>query len=337
MDENMEHDGEGNGNDVNMGFIGSLEPAADDFVSGMLLQQIGSSGRGYRREAASACRRIVSEMYSPPRVTAELNKARNRHLVPGFALDLTVCDPDTEKPWDFTEKSCRDKARRLLRQQRPFLLIGSPACTAFSTWQYLNERRVKDLSKLQRQKVAAKLHLDFVVSLYVEQIQAGGYFLHEHPQWATSWQLPTVKELLDVDGVERIHADQCQFGAEAQRGGQKGSPILKPSGFMSNAPKILEALGRRCAGKNGACSRPAGGRHVTLEGQLTRDSQQYPRALCQAMLRGATAQLRHDRRLKPGCFGIQAVDDDEEVSKSLYGPEQGYSGKYKDDLCRISS
>ncbi len=317
---------------MDMGFIGSLEPSIDDVASQILLQQLGSTGRAYRRDVRRGFKAMISEIYSPPRVTAELRRRPRRHLLPGFAFDLTVCDPDTGEPWDFTKRSCRDKARHLLRQQRPFLLIGSPACTAFSTWQYLNERRVKDPSKLRRQKVAAKLHLDFVVSLYVEQVQAGGYFLHEHPQWATSWQLPTVRELLDVDGVERIHADQCQFGAEVQRGGQKGWPSLKPSGFMSNAPKILEALGRRCTGKNGACSRPAGGRHVTLEGQLTRDSQQYPRALCQAMLRGATAQLRHDRRLKPGCFGIQAVDDDEEVSKSLYGPEQGYSGKYKDDL-----
>ena len=36
--------------------------------------------------------------------------------------------------------------------------------------------------------------------------------------------------------------------------------------------------------------------------------------------------------LKQGCYGIQVADDDVEVLKSIYGPEQGYSGRYKDDL-----
>ena len=36
--------------------------------------------------------------------------------------------------------------------------------------------------------------------------------------------------------------------------------------------------------------------------------------------------------MKQGCYGIQVADDDLEVLKSIYGPEQGYSGKYKDDL-----
>ena len=36
--------------------------------------------------------------------------------------------------------------------------------------------------------------------------------------------------------------------------------------------------------------------------------------------------------VRSGCFGIQVPDDDAEVLKSMYGPEQGYSGKYKDDL-----
>ena len=87
-------------NDANMGFIGSLEPSVDDFVSGMLLQQLGSSGRSYRREARASCTRIVSEMYSPPRVTAELlrSKKRFRHVLPGFAFDLTVSDPEDGQP-----------------------------------------------------------------------------------------------------------------------------------------------------------------------------------------------------------------------------------------------
>ena len=50
--------------DVSMGFIGSLEPdeSAQDFVSELLLNQLGSCGRSYRREAQKAGRKIISEM-----------------------------------------------------------------------------------------------------------------------------------------------------------------------------------------------------------------------------------------------------------------------------------
>ena len=59
-------------------------------------------------------------------------------LAPGFALDFTTTD-DKGIPWDFTKKSHRDRAEALLDEQRPMLLIGSPVCTPFSTWQFIND------------------------------------------------------------------------------------------------------------------------------------------------------------------------------------------------------
>ena len=131
----MQEDGaDANGDgDADMGFTGCLEPTADDFISDLLPQQLGSSGGSYRREARSACNRIVSEMYSPPRVTAEIQRMRHRHIVPGFALDLTVNDPEDGTPWEFSRPEKRDKARRMVRGQKPYVLIGSPECRAFST------------------------------------------------------------------------------------------------------------------------------------------------------------------------------------------------------------
>ncbi len=117
-----------------------------------------------------------------------------------------------------------------------------------------------------------------------------------------------------------------------QRGPHEGAPILKPTGFLSNSAKTLQALDRRCTGRGGECSRPLGGRHVALEGRIASDAAIYPRGLCRAVLRGVAAQLREDRRLQPGCFGIQAVDDTDPVEENVYGPAQGYSGKYRDDL-----
>ena len=58
----------------------------------------------------------------------------------------------------------------------------------------------------------------------------------------------------------------------------------------------------------------------------------YLKGLCGAVLKGVSDQLRADGLLKQGCYGIQVADDDLEILKSICGPEQGYSGRYKDDL-----
>ncbi len=103
--------GTGTTGDVEMDFVGSLEleneigrlePSVDDVASSMILQQIGSLGRSYRREARQGARKLVSEIYSPPRVTELIRKARMKHLLPGFALDITVNDPLDGKPCDFS-------------------------------------------------------------------------------------------------------------------------------------------------------------------------------------------------------------------------------------------
>ncbi len=320
--------------DVNMGYIGCLEPSAEDYVSEILLQQLGSSGRSFKREAKASCRRMVSEMFSPPRVTAELHRSKRfqRHLIPGFALDYTVADPDDGMPWDFSKAEKREKARKLRRKLKPYVLIGSPECTPFSTWQYLNAAKSDNVEGMHRAKVEATVHMQFMISLYYEQIEDGHYFLHEHPRYAASWYLEEMQVLMQVPGVKMAHADQCQYGCEAQRGQHKGAPICKPTGFLSNGPKIREALSKRCTGANGRCSRPKGGRHLLCSGAHARDAAKYSRELCRAILKGVTAQLRNDALLKDGCFGIQVPDDEEEIENNLRGPEQGYSGRYRDDI-----
>ena len=71
--------------DVNMSFVGCLEPSRDDFISMLMLEQMGA-GINYVRERRSACRRLVSEIYSPPRIVKELVQGNFKHLSPGVSL-----------------------------------------------------------------------------------------------------------------------------------------------------------------------------------------------------------------------------------------------------------
>ena len=81
-----------------VGFVCSLEPTQNDEIAEMLLMQLGA-GRSYARERRRAVQRFtVSEVYSPPRITKEIREGKWKHLVPGFALDLTVVDSSDGLP-----------------------------------------------------------------------------------------------------------------------------------------------------------------------------------------------------------------------------------------------
>ena len=82
-----------NAGDVDMG-LGRLADDASDEVSNLILEHLAFTGRSHERERRSAFRHVVSEIYSPPRVTLELMRGRFKHLSPGLAFDLTVNDPD---------------------------------------------------------------------------------------------------------------------------------------------------------------------------------------------------------------------------------------------------
>ena len=255
-----------------------------------------------------------------------------KHVAPGFALDLTVNDPLDGLPWDFSHAGKRNRARALLREQKPLLLIGSPECKAFSTWMVLNRARARCVEAIDRALARAKKHLEFVASLYEEQLEGGRYFLHEHPLYASSWKVPAIEAVWDRPGVQRVHGDQCQFGAEVRTGPATGRPVKKPSGFMTNSACIAASLNKQCKGTGGWCSRPRGGKHELCSGRVAAGAQVYLRGLCRAVLKGITDQLRADGLVKSGCYGIQVADDDLEVLKETYGPAQGYSGRYRDDL-----
>ena len=70
----------------------------------------------YKNFGSVSYKDTVSEVYSPPRVSA---LAGRMGLQRGFALDLTVVDPDDGKPWDFDCQAKRDKACLLYTSPSP--------------------------------------------------------------------------------------------------------------------------------------------------------------------------------------------------------------------------
>ena len=128
-----------------------------------VIQALGGNAGIYKRERKAAIRAVVSEIDSLPRVTAAAKLLPERKIIPGFALDLTVADSDG-RLWDFDDVVMRDRARERLLRERPMLLVGSPMCTAPSTWQRIHNK-IRDPAIAKRELKRAKQHLEFCVEL----------------------------------------------------------------------------------------------------------------------------------------------------------------------------
>ena len=172
------------------------------------------------------------------------------------------------------------------------------------------------------------IHLTFVTQVYREQVEGGRFFLHEHPDGADSWSETCIKDLLEIPEVERVHGDQCQYQQEVQYGTYRGQPVMKPTGFMSNASQLLKRLSRRCEGRGGECSRPQGGRHVLASGRVANDAARYSPALSRAIVRGMVDEMRSRGIWKAGEVGMHAVTNEHQQTET----DPRYSGRFRDDI-----
>ena len=129
----------------------------------------------------------VAEVYSQPRIVQEaaMRTYGGTALKPGWSLDLTLNKPFTGKPWDLGKREVRARVRGLVRESKPFVLIGSPPCTMFSGLQNLSKAKRNEKEFNLKMEIANK-HIKFCLELYKMQMEGGRYFLHEHPNNATS-------------------------------------------------------------------------------------------------------------------------------------------------------
>ena len=264
------------------------------------------------------CRNDLSEVYSPPRTVTVAQAAGLRG---GFSLDLMAPDPDGYT-WDFSKSRCRIKARELLRFQKPYLLIGSPPCTAYSNLQIWNRRRPGGDAKVDEAQRRARVHLVFCCALYREQIAAGRYFLHEHPKSATSWREPCMESLASEPTVMQMCIDQCAYRL-VSKDGEGEAPAKKPTKFLTNSAALQQDLCKFCPG----CKR-----HVNLVEGRAKAAQHYPKPLCRAVTRGIIEQARMDSRavysmvcqdVVDGMFEINHIEHEPETWKSYWDDVSG--------------
>ena len=94
-------------------------------------------------------------------------------------------------------------------------------------------------AKVHELKTKAEAHMNFMATIYKEQLKEGWYFLHEHPAGASSWKLDAIQKIRKSDGVVSVLGDMCAFGM-TQRGKQCEGHVKKLTRFMTNAPCLAE-------------------------------------------------------------------------------------------------
>ena len=129
------------------------------------------SGRLDTQTFAVRTARVV-ELYSPPRVTQALPVASG--LVAGSTFDLHA-DVDGVR-WDFDKPQDRKRAWERIRAEEPFLVIGSPPCTMFSSLQNLSA--TKGTAEWKERRRSAEVLLIFAAAVYKLQVLSGRHFLH---------------------------------------------------------------------------------------------------------------------------------------------------------------
>ena len=160
-----------------IGFLDQVQSAEARELDGEIMQIIGSLGGNtskYRRERGRAMNRVLSEIYSPPRVSAIAKLCPSYGILPGFALDLTTQDEDG-RSWDFDDEEMRARAWKKLTTEQPLVLVGSPMCTAFSAWQHINNSK-RDPAVVAKEYARGLRHLTFCCEMYEYQVSQGKYF-----------------------------------------------------------------------------------------------------------------------------------------------------------------
>ncbi len=128
--------------------------------------------------------------------------------------------------------------------------------------------------------------------------------------------------------MNRVRGDQCQYGQEVQYGVSQGQPVMKPTGFMSNAPELLKRLSKKWEGRGGECSRPRGGRRVLASGRVARGAATYSPSLCNAIVRGMVDEVRCRGIWRAGEIGLHAVTDEDQQNHT----DPRFSGRFRDDV-----
>ena len=168
----------------------------------------------------------------------------------------------------------RARALQMVDEEEPFLLVGCPPCRPFSS---LFDTNASRMNPETRQAIIREgfVHLSFCIQLYNNKLDAGRYFVHEHPWGAWSWKLPNMIALMERDGVKLGKGHLCQQGMFVKEPNGDAKLALKATGWLTNSPYILLEMAKLCTG---------GHDHASLQNGRAAQAAVYPEKHCYSIL-----------------------------------------------------
>ena len=92
-----------------------------------------------------------------------------------WALEICAVDEDGNS-WDFTKPEMRKRTARKVIDEKPFVLVGGPPCTDWSSLMNRNLPKM-DPAEVEMRNGEARVHLEFCMTLYNIQHEHCRYFL----------------------------------------------------------------------------------------------------------------------------------------------------------------
>ena len=204
----------------------------------------------------------------------------------GYSLQPSLGDADGSL-CDFDKRSNRAKARRLIREKRPALLVCSLA----------GHDRIGE-AKCQRALAKGRRQFRFVIELCQEQMRHGGYFLFEHPASASSWREPEMIKFLKQPAVRNVVGNMCRFGMETSFEDGSLGPVSKATMFATNSEHLSRNLVKKCMGvgtTSVSFEESKDHAQAHLLNRRAAAATLYPPELGNAIVVGMRCQLREDQ------------------------------------------
>jgi hypothetical protein len=120
-----------------------------------------------------ASRKQKSQSYTAHRESWHTSEAC--HVNHEAGLTFALCMGHDGKFWNFLQASDRARARKLISQEKPFIVIGSPPCTDFSSWNMRSNHKRMSEEEVRRRKAEeqAETLLGFAIEVHERQMCHG--------------------------------------------------------------------------------------------------------------------------------------------------------------------
>ena len=184
--------------------------------------------------------RVLWEICGGSSRVAEMAAVYGLH-VERFGLDTN---------WDFDNPSHRRELLRRLRDEAPDEVLLSPTCGPWSQMQNLAAQTDDQRAALQElRQWHHDVHLTFVKSIYLHQLDSGRHAHLEQPAYALSWRTQSLKSLPGW----WCQFDQCMYGCMCLHTDGRWLPTRKSTVMLSSKKAMYEALNVCCDGQHEHC------------------------------------------------------------------------------------